>query len=57
LTTVVDKKARRNSLPRRTLRCRGDWTPSELFLQGAAGVEPHIRRLIIVFVQRTARPN
>jgi len=27
---------------------RGDWTPIELFLRGAASIEPHVRQLIIV---------
>jgi|GEM_PF-7052517 len=38
-------------------RSRGDWTPIELFLQGAATIEPHIRRLIIVFVQGHLPPH
>jgi hypothetical protein len=30
---------------------RGDWTPIELFLRGAAAIEQHILRFIIIFVQ------
>jgi site-specific DNA recombinase len=31
---------------------RGDWTPIELFHQCAAAIKPHIRRFIVVFVQK-----
>lgn len=34
-----------------------DWTPIELFLQGAAAIEPHIRRHILVFAQHTLPPH
>ena len=37
---------------RRTLYCRGDWTPVKLFLRGAASIEPHVRRLIVVCPER-----
>jgi hypothetical protein len=36
---------------------RGDWTPVELFLRGAASIEAHIRRLILAFVQGTPPQN
>lgn len=36
---------------------RGDWTPVELFLRGAASIEAHIRRLILAFIQGTPPQN
>jgi hypothetical protein len=36
---------------------RGDWTPVELFLRGAASIEAHIRRFIIAFIQGTPPQN
>jgi hypothetical protein len=39
-----------DSLMRRCAR-RGDRTPIELLLRGAASIESHIRRLILAFIQ------
>jgi hypothetical protein len=40
-----------------SLVSRGDWTPIELLRRSAASIEAHIRRLILVFVQRTPPQN
>lgn len=36
---------------------RGDWTPIELFRQGAAAIEPHVCRLIVVYARHTSPPH
>lgn len=49
------REANRNYLLRLALRCRGDWTPIALILQGATAIESYTRRLI--FVQRIPPPH
>ena len=36
---------------------RGDWTPIELFQRSAASLGPHIRLLLLIFVQGTPPPH
>ena len=36
---------------------RGDWTSIGLFRRAAAGIEPHVRRLIILYVQHAPPPH
>ena len=53
----AEKKSRRKCFTYNGLQSRGDWTPVKLFLQGAASIEAHIRRLILAFVQGTPPPH
>jgi len=52
----ANREALRNTLLRKALSCRGDWTPVKLFLQGAASIPPAIQRLILAFVPKSPLP-